>query len=149
MSKLEFPPPLDHQEEQLRLFRYQAARTLPRPKTKKADVAIAISIFILLIAVCIVLNCIVEAPLLYEIFVSILVYALLTEFSLRYIGIKLVECYQHYANEETRRKCLCIPSCSEYAILCLKKFELIYALIRIRKRLFVTCRGNKYIIDYP
>ena len=149
MSKLEFQIPLDHQGEQSRIFRYQATRTLPRPKTKKANVAIAISIFILLIAVCIVLNCIVEVPLLYEIFVSILVYALLTEFSLRYIGIKLVECYQHYASEETRRKCLCIPSCSEYAILCLKKFELIYALIRIRKRLFVTCKGNSYIIDFP
>lgn len=149
MNKSEFQISLDHQEEQLRLFRYQNSRELPRPKTKKIDVAIAISIFILLLTVCIALNCIVEVPLLYEIFVSILVYALLMEFSLRYIGIKLVECYQHYATEETRRKCMCIPSCSEYAILCLKKFELIYALIKIRKRLFITCKGNDYIIDSP
>ena len=37
----------------------------------------------------------------------------------------------------------------EYAILCLKKYELIHALLKIRKRLFVTCKGSDYIIDDP
>ena len=58
-----------------------------------------------------------------------------SDFYLRFLGIKAVECYQHYAKEETRRKCLCVPSCSEYAILCLKKYELIKALLKIKKRI--------------
>lgn len=67
----------------------------------------------------------------------------------RFLGIKIVECYQHYASEATRRKCKCVPSCSEYAILCLKKYGLIKALLKIKKRLFVTCQGFDYILDDP
>lgn len=149
MGKSEFQILLDYQEQQMNLFRYQRMRELPRPKTKKIDVAIIILLYIFLIAICVVLNCVVKAPILYEIIISVFVYALITEFLLKCIGIKVVECYQHYATEETRRKCLCIPSCSEYAILCFKKFELIYALIKIRKRLFITCRGDEFIVDPP
>ena len=105
--------------------------------------------YLLVIAVCIMLNVAVNQPLYYEIPISIVVYALVSECLLRLIGIKVVECYQHYAKEETRRNCLCIPSCSEYAILCLKKYELIRALLKIRKRLYVTCVGSEYIIDNP
>jgi len=84
-----------------------------------------------------------------QILVSVLFMICITEFYGRLLGIKIVECYQHYASEATRRKCKCVPSCSEYAILCLKKYELIYALLKILKRLFVTCKGFDYIIDDP
>lgn len=67
----------------------------------------------------------------------------------RYFLIKLVECYQHYAKESTRRKCLCKPTCSEYAIAVLKKYPLVIALPKIRRRLFKTCKGGFYKIDLP
>ena len=54
-------------------------------------------------------------------------------------------------NIKKRKHIVCrfYPSCSEYAILCLKKYELIYALFKIRTRLFVTCKGFDYIMDDP
>ncbi len=67
----------------------------------------------------------------------------------KFILIKAVECYQHYANEETRRRCLCMPTCSEYAIAVLKKYNLFVALRKIRTRLFVTCSGVLYLKDLP
>ena len=69
--------------------------------------------------------------------------------SIRFFLIKLVECYQHYAKESTRRKCLCKPTCSEYTIAVLKKYPLIIALRKIGKRLFGTCKGGVYKIDPP
>ncbi|MBO4573647.1 MAG: membrane protein insertion efficiency factor YidD [Clostridia bacterium] len=67
----------------------------------------------------------------------------------RLFCIKLVECYQHYAKVETRRKCLCRPTCSEYAIISLKKYFLPVALFKILKRLLKTCRGGIYKNDEP
>lgn len=135
--------------EQRRLFEYQNSRKLPRPKTTRLDVALLIVAYLALLAVCVVLNVTVSAAYYLEIPVSIAAYGLITEFSLRVIGIKIVECYQHYASEKTRRKCLCVPSCSEYAVASFKRYELILALIKIRKRLTVTCKGERYIIDPP
>lgn len=60
-----------------------------------------------------------------------------------------VECYQHYAPEEYRRFCLCKPTCSEYAILVLKKYCLIKAIYLIHIRLTKTCTGNQYKVDFP
>ena len=68
-------------------------------------------------------------------------------FSKRFL-ILFVELYQHYASEERRRKCTLKPSCSEYAILALKKYGVIKACIRIYIRLFKKCNGI-YKIDYP
>ena len=67
----------------------------------------------------------------------------------RPLCIGLVECYQHYAPEERRRRCLCMPTCSEYALLVLKKDFLPIALCKIRKRLFKTCRDGNYQKDFP
>ena len=149
MSISELHKILEYEEEQMRILRYQNTRVLPRPKTRIINVVILSLMYFALISFCIGLNCIVNIPILYEVLCSIPVYYLITEFSLKYIGIKIVECYQHYATEQTRRKCLCVPSCSEYAILCLKKYSLIHALTKIRKRLFVTCKGYDFIIDQP
>ena len=66
------------------------------------------------------------------------------------ICIKAIECYQHYAKVETRRRCICVPSCSEYSIAVLKKYHIFKALNKIRIRLFKTCRGGfGYISDEP
>lgn len=63
--------------------------------------------------------------------------------------IGAVQLYQRYAPEEVRRKCLCKPTCSEYAILALQKYNLPKAACKIYIRLFKTCRGIHYGIDYP
>ena len=65
-----------------------------------------------------------------------------------YICIKIVECYQHYASEERRRKCVCKPTCSEYAIAVLWKYNIFKALKKIHVRLHQTCKGD-YKIDLP
>jgi len=62
---------------------------------------------------------------------------------------KLVLCYQRYASERTRRKCLCMPTCSEYALAVLNKYCVFKALRMIRIRLFKTCRGGDYKKDFP
>ena len=63
--------------------------------------------------------------------------------------IKLIECYQHYASEERRRRCLCMPTCSEYALIALRQYPLLVALKKIRIRLYRTCQGSWYKIDFP
>lgn len=91
----------------------------------------------------------IPVPVLAKIFICVFSYALFLEFYLRFFFIQIVKCYQHYASEETRRKCVCMPSCSEYTIDTFKKYELIVAIIRVRKRLFKVCRGENYQINLP
>lgn len=68
---------------------------------------------------------------------------------LKLILILCIRCYQHYAPECVRRSCLCKPTCSEYAIIVIKKYCLVKALVLIYIRLFKTCTGKIYKIDYP
>lgn len=68
-------------------------------------------------------------------------------FGMRRVLIFCVECYQHYAPEEYRRLCLCKPTCSEYALIALKKYNFIRAMYLIYIRLTKTCRDT-YKIDY-
>ena len=148
MKYSEYLIELKKHEEQKKLEAYQLSRTLPRPKTNKWHIALYISLYI---AVDYALCQIFFAPLapILKVLVFLVSFCLFSEFYLRFIGIKAVECYQHYAGEERRRRCLCIPSCSEYAIIVLKKHCLIKALMMIRKRLYKTCRGDEYKIDRP
>ena len=75
---------------------------------------------------------------------------LTVESYMRLCLIHTVRCYQHYAKEETRRRCKCIPSCSEYAVTALKRvYPLFVAAVKISKRLFHTCNGCEYIVDFP
>lgn len=60
-----------------------------------------------------------------------------------------VKLYQQYASEETRRKCRCMPSCSEYALLALDKYWWPKALWLIYRRLTHTCMQPGYKVDYP
>ncbi|MBQ8782837.1 MAG: membrane protein insertion efficiency factor YidD [Clostridia bacterium] len=63
--------------------------------------------------------------------------------------IGAIRLYQHYAPEDIRRRCLFKPTCSEYAILAVKKYGVVIGLFKAYKRLFKRCRGNIYMIDYP
>lgn len=150
MSSSVWQAHLQAYQEQIRLEEYQRKRILLRPKTTKFTVAVH-GTLLLVLAVGFVVALALLSPL--DVWLNILISVLyiigVTETYGRLLGIKIVECYQHYATEATRRKCKCVPSCSEYAILCLKKYELIRALRKIRKRLFVTCKGFDYILDEP
>jgi putative component of membrane protein insertase Oxa1/YidC/SpoIIIJ protein YidD len=69
-------------------------------------------------------------------------------FALKKVCIVTIEIYQHYASEEVRRRCTLMPSCSEYALLALHKYNVIKALCKIIIRLGNRCNGI-YKIDYP
>lgn len=135
--------------EQKRLEEYQQRRNLSRPQTTKLYVVLCGVLLCVLLSVVLVLFVFFDNSLWLKLLISITYIVIIMETYGRFLAIKVVECYQHYATEEKRRRCKCVPSCSEYAILCLKKYELLYALIKIRKRLFVTCKGFDFIIDDP
>jgi putative membrane protein insertion efficiency factor len=67
----------------------------------------------------------------------------------RFAVIGCIRLYQRYADEDVRRRCLFRPTCSEYAILVVKKYGVIVGLIKAAIRLIWKCRGNVYRIDYP
>lgn len=67
----------------------------------------------------------------------------------KYISKIVIKLYQHYASEETRRQCHCMPSCSEYALLALDKYWWPKALWLIYRRLTFTCSIPGYKVDYP
>lgn len=67
----------------------------------------------------------------------------------RFICIDCVMLYQHYAPEEIRRRCLLKPTCSEYAIIALKKYGTIIGGCKIIYRLKFKCRGFYYYVDEP
>lgn len=67
--------------------------------------------------------------------------------TLRYIFIWFIRIYQRYAKSETRLRCCYTPSCSEYAILALKKYGLIIGSYKAVNRL-LRC-GPPGGIDYP
>lgn len=69
--------------------------------------------------------------------------------TLKKAAIGAIKLYQHYAPEDIRRRCLFKPTCSEYAILAIKKYGLIIGLIKTYIRVIYKCRGNIYRIDYP
>lgn len=83
--------------------------------------------------------------LLYCIFIIILCVLIV----LKKVIIGAIRLYQHYAPEDIRRRCLFKPTCSEYAILAIKKYGVVIGLFKAYKRLFKRCRGNIYMIDYP
>lgn len=150
MNYQSFDEYLNAYNEQIRLEKYQQERILPRPKTTKLTVALYVVLLLVIILSCVLILLSVFSLVWWmNIFISVLYIVCISETYVRLLLIKLVECYQHYASDEKRRSCKCVPSCSEYAILCLKKYELLYALLKIRKRLFVTCKGFDYIIDDP
>ena len=67
----------------------------------------------------------------------------------RWAVIGAIRLYQRYAPEDIRRRCLFKPTCSEYAILAVKKYGVIRGLWKSYVRLFKRCRGNIYMLDEP
>lgn len=150
MSFAQWEEYLKSYHEQKRLEKYQQERVLYRPKTTKLTIAIY-SVLLLVIILGFVIGLFIFSSLdvwLNIVALVIFMIAMLESYG-RLLAIKMVECYQHYASNEKRRRCKCVPSCSEYAILCLKKYELVHSLFKIRKRLFITCKGFEYITDLP
>lgn len=134
--------------KQRKLERFVDSRQLIRPNVKKWQVAISFATLSFLIFAAIYLPIVATLSVVWEIVLITVLVTFIIESYLRFCLILAVKCYQHYAKEETRRKCFCVPSCSQYAIISLKKFPLMVALFKIRKRLFVTCDGQ-YKIDFP
>ncbi len=132
------------------LEKYVTSREIVRPKTKKWHVWVLFVVFLLLIAVSVVFPLAVRLLWGYKVLLAGILFTLVLETYGRFFLIKLVRCYQSYASAEVRRTCKCIPSCSGYAILSLKNvFPLVWALLKIRKRLYVTCNGEEYKLDFP
>ena len=125
-------------------------RVLEKPKIKKWQVVAICSILPFLLLIFILLPVLLCENISCKIVIPIFGVILSLEGYLRFCLICAVKCYQGRAKEETRRRCKCIPSCSQYAIIALKSvFPLIIALLKIRKRLFVTCNGEEYKVDFP
>ena len=70
-------------------------------------------------------------------------------FCFKYAVIGAIKLYQHYAPEEIRRRCLFMPTCSEYAIMAVRRYGGIIGLCKSYYRLVYLCRGNIYKIHYP
>jgi putative component of membrane protein insertase Oxa1/YidC/SpoIIIJ protein YidD len=141
---------LKEYKTQKKLEAFISRRPLVRPNTKKWQVILLYSALPVLFFYAAIFLLWLPVAAIHKLFVCILLLLLISELYLRFCFIQTVKCYQHYAKEETRRRCLCIPSCSEYAILCFRKiFPLVVALIKIRTRLYKTCKGEDYKIDYP
>ncbi len=77
------------------------------------------------------------------------VFAVTLILSARYAVIGCVRLYQRYASERTRRRCLFRPTCSEYAILAVRKYGAVIGVVMAIYRVVVRCRGVWYRVDYP
>ena len=70
-------------------------------------------------------------------------------FCFKYAVIGVIKLYQHYAPDEIRRRCLFMPTCSEYAIIAIRKYGGFIGLCKSYYLLVYLCRGNVYRIHYP
>ena len=70
-------------------------------------------------------------------------------FCMKYTIIGIIKLYQHYAPDEIRRRCLFMPTCSEYAIMAVQKYGCIVGVCKSYYRLVYLCRGDIYRIHYP
>lgn len=137
-------------KRQKRIENIVISRVLSRPKTKKWHVYTFLSLYFVALIAIMIAMVLIELTLLYKILLAVLLITLINESYLRFCFVQVVKCYQHYASDEVRRTCKCVPSCSEYAMYSLKRiFPLALALLKIRKRLYVTCDGKEYRIDLP
>lgn len=129
---------------------YCLHHSLTRPNLTIAKAMVLVLVFGILVTVC--------AVILYYTFDTMglsfsTIYIICTLIGILLVAkrllIGMVMLYQRYASETVRRRCLCKPTCSEYAILVLKKHSVPVGLYKIYVRLFRTCKGMDYVIDYP
>jgi len=127
---------------------YVLRREITRPKTNILDAAYFLSFLLL---VCFIVS--ITMKLLFGsisfMFVFILVFFSMMLIFLKKIIIGIVEIYQHYMPESFRRRCLCMPTCSEYMILAVRKYGALKGVFKGLYRLIHICRGIDYKIDYP
>ena len=137
-------------DRQRKIEAITTSRPLTRPKTTRLHVVVCLLIFVCLVVLSVALTSMLTWHWTYKaLFLSLLLLTIV-EVYLRACLIVVVKCYQHYAGTEVRRTCKCVPSCSEYAICALKtRFPLVWALLKIRRRLYVTCDGKDYVVDFP
>ncbi len=138
-------------EEQDIAEKYVLFRPLPRPGTdiRKGILcffAYTLSTIILAALTFPVTNAIWEIQFMHHL---LAVSALTGLCSLRTAVVGCIRLYQHYAPERVRRKCLFRPTCSEYAILAIRKYGVIIGFILTVNRLLKKCRGSIFRIDYP
>jgi len=135
-------------EERKIVSDYVLKRELPHPKTNIINAAYFLS---LLLLVCFAISMVMK--IFFEkipfMLIFMLAFFLVSFILLKKIIIGLVELYQHYMPEELRRRCLCMPTCSEYMILAVEKYGALKGLRKGMYRLMHTCRGKEYKIDYP
>ena len=83
--------------------------------------------------------------------ITLCIFVILVEsfFCFKHAVIGAIKLYQHYAAEEVRRRCLFMPTCSEYAIMAVRKYGGIIGLCKSYYRLKYLFRGNIYKIHYP
>ena len=127
-------------KESIALVEKYIERELVRPKTTWG-VLVFIGIMMLFVPFCVAYALLLLLPIFEPAWCYVICYLVIDLFLLRLFLIKLVRCYQHYARDEIRRFCMCMPSCSEYAISVLKKYPLAIAIFKIIYRLKVTCDG--------
>ena len=144
---------------------YVNQRKLVRPDTNIKTALVSISLFLLATGVftCVVhyvfmtVGAIAYLPYYVQRFceaypvLSIVTVCVVVElfFCFKYAVIGTIKLYQHYAPEEIRRRCLFMPTCSEYAILAIQKYGGVIGLCKTCYRLAYLCRGNIYRIQYP
>ncbi len=137
-------------EIQKKLERIVITRKLKRPNIKKWQVATLFAILPFLLFFTVFFGVKLSDNIFAELAYSLAGVFIVTEIYLRICFISLVRYYQRKAKETTRRRCKCIPSCSDYSILTLKTvFPIAFAIFKIKKRLFHTCDGSAYKIDFP
>ncbi len=155
-------------EEQDAVVWYVLKRPLVRPDTSYKKAALYISLFISInVGMIILLYCLfhwpgilsimpqslvtfsIAYPAVYIIALTIFQFTLGSMIAMKRAIIGAIRLYQRYAPEETRRKCLFKPTCSEYAILAIQKYGVIRGGMKAYDRLFHRCRGRIYRIDEP
>ena len=147
---------------------YVNERRIVRPDTNIKTALISVLLFFLASSVCTwlvqyflitigfisyfssnVLNFYDENPVLSTVLLCATIIIVELFFCFKFALIGTIKLYQHYAPEEIRRRCLFMPTCSEYAILAIRKYGGLIGLCKSYYRLVYLCRGNIYRIHYP
>lgn len=69
-------------------------------------------------------------------------------FLLKRFAIGAVLCYKAFAPMDVRRSCRFEPTCSTYMIMAIKKYGLVYGVIKGIRRL-LRCKPPNGGVDYP
>jgi putative component of membrane protein insertase Oxa1/YidC/SpoIIIJ protein YidD len=136
----------DRKEQDL-VWEYCQKRELYRPDTTiKKMLKYAVTFTFGVSGAAVIISILMSFPLPFVVIVCFLLGLIICS---KKIIIGIVRLYQHYAPEDVRRKCLLMPTCSEYMILAVQKYGTLQGLYKGIYRLLITCKGTVYRIDYP